>query len=451
MKPVRRSIADRISDLPANVIELILMSLPIRDAGKSSILSSKWRHRWRSIPQLVFDFDFNTYDDERELMLNISKALLVHDGPITKFVLAMPGINPCQELDPVILHVSSKGVREFALYFSDEVIQPGYRQNIHSSLFSVLPLNCLKLWNCEFVPPFGFVGFGKLTRLELRTVTVPNYFYHDFLRKCPLLQDLRLLDCEGPTHVQIDEAPCLRVFLYNRGYLEDISFSRTPLLSVVSIQLQPGDFKLNEFDEARDVIAVFASLAALQKLYVSFEFLKFLAAEDIPSKLPTALRRLRVLDVRSNSHTTYFLESKVLFCLLRSSPNLRRLTIQRQFGVEFPTRPSQPMFFEPDSVDHDAASELSDDNAEDHCCPSLEEVNMQCSEGSNFEQALLKFVLAEAPLLRRIIIKPKPGLDWEKCFKLLKEVTHCHRVSEEAEVIFMSYKKTVWSMKLADI
>ncbi|CAI0458695.1 unnamed protein product [Linum tenue] len=50
--------ADRITNLPADVIQRILVFLPIKDAAKTSILTSKWRHLWRSIPQLVFDKRF---------------------------------------------------------------------------------------------------------------------------------------------------------------------------------------------------------------------------------------------------------------------------------------------------------------------------------------------------------------------------------------------------------
>ncbi|MFS7906837.1 putative F-box domain, leucine-rich repeat domain superfamily, F-box-like domain superfamily [Helianthus anomalus] len=37
---------DRISNLPQELIELILEKLTVQDAAKTSILSKTWRHRW---------------------------------------------------------------------------------------------------------------------------------------------------------------------------------------------------------------------------------------------------------------------------------------------------------------------------------------------------------------------------------------------------------------------
>ncbi|KAI6688915.1 hypothetical protein NL676_025743 [Syzygium grande] len=46
---------DKISQLPRNIIDQILSHMPIKDAVRTSILSRKWRYKWSSLPQLVFD------------------------------------------------------------------------------------------------------------------------------------------------------------------------------------------------------------------------------------------------------------------------------------------------------------------------------------------------------------------------------------------------------------
>ncbi|XP_052184211.1 F-box/FBD/LRR-repeat protein At1g13570-like isoform X2 [Diospyros lotus] len=43
IKKMQRSTSDRISHLPGNVIEKILMSMPMHDAVRTSVLSRKWR------------------------------------------------------------------------------------------------------------------------------------------------------------------------------------------------------------------------------------------------------------------------------------------------------------------------------------------------------------------------------------------------------------------------
>ncbi|KAI8527431.1 hypothetical protein RHMOL_Rhmol12G0074900 [Rhododendron molle] len=53
-----RSTSDIISNLPSTVTENILKGLPLRDAVRTSVLSSKWRYKWVTLPQMVFDNKF---------------------------------------------------------------------------------------------------------------------------------------------------------------------------------------------------------------------------------------------------------------------------------------------------------------------------------------------------------------------------------------------------------
>jgi hypothetical protein len=46
---------DRISCLPGHLTDQILSFLPIKEAVRTSVLSSKWRKKWYTIPNLVFD------------------------------------------------------------------------------------------------------------------------------------------------------------------------------------------------------------------------------------------------------------------------------------------------------------------------------------------------------------------------------------------------------------
>ena len=59
---------DLISDLPQSIIESILVQLPIRDAVRTSILSSKWRYKWASITRLVFDDKCVPFSNDREVV-----------------------------------------------------------------------------------------------------------------------------------------------------------------------------------------------------------------------------------------------------------------------------------------------------------------------------------------------------------------------------------------------
>ncbi|CAN1833833.1 F-box/FBD/LRR-repeat protein At1g13570 [Linum perenne] len=264
--------------LPADVISLVLTFLPIKEAVKTSILSKQWRHRWRSIPQLVFDCNFATinaadYDSESKIMNSINKALLLHDGPLNKFELAIPEMYCCPQLYQLILYLSTISVKELCLRFVQHTSLP-------SSLFSVPNLNSLKLHGFFFEEPTWSVGFSKLTLLELKDVLLPTSFFNDFLPKCPILEELRVFDCS------VDQDPVfvtssVKVLLFH-SYRWTIRFVYTPHLSVLSV-VEPSreyfyydsDYLYYDFHPTckSDIVSQFGSLPALEQLNLGVQFL----------------------------------------------------------------------------------------------------------------------------------------------------------------------------------
>ncbi|KAJ8536142.1 hypothetical protein K7X08_034543 [Anisodus acutangulus] len=81
---------DRISDLPRNVIDHILVHLPVQDAARTCVLSKSWRYIWIMLPNLVLDNQFcheligKSESSFREV---VDKILLQHMGDMVKFVL----------------------------------------------------------------------------------------------------------------------------------------------------------------------------------------------------------------------------------------------------------------------------------------------------------------------------------------------------------------------------
>ncbi|CAN1332827.1 F-box/FBD/LRR-repeat protein At1g13570 [Linum perenne] len=136
MKPPEESASNTsIGKLPADVICLILTFLPIKQAVRTSILSTQWRHRWRRIPQLVFDEDFATISAEcnpqlnqnSKVMLEIYQALLGHEGPVNKFELAIPGMSLCPQVHQLIHYLSTKNVKELSLVIPEAEETSGFR------------------------------------------------------------------------------------------------------------------------------------------------------------------------------------------------------------------------------------------------------------------------------------------------------------------------------------
>ncbi|CAI0458468.1 unnamed protein product [Linum tenue] len=444
MKRQRKSDADRISHLPDDVIQRILAFLPVKDAAKTATLSKQWQRNWGANTQLVFDGGFgripeegNYASNESKLMFQIYKALLVRDAPITKFALKIPGLRrPSPDINLLVHFLAKKSVRELALIFSDDEFNDGHPKigrEMPSALFSACQLKSLTLQDCDIsAAPSCFLGFSKLTHLELTNVNVESSFYSDFLPKCPLLQDLKLFICDSDaveSHLKAElVAPSLRVFESN---VWNVCFKHTPLLSVVSIA--PVDdrkyCKQSDFDVYNpDIVAAFASLPAIQQLTVGSELLQFFATGSVPFMLPTHLHQLKVLKLR-NILLYRSLEARVLLCLIMSSPNLLKLTIEPGYVASLPpTEVIDSLQLLLEAEDHPTAS----------CFQCLEEFRISAIDGTQVELDLLRFVLGTAPQLLRMFIEPAKELDLSKRHNLLKELIRYERASKQAEVVYIS-------------
>ncbi|CAI0458406.1 unnamed protein product [Linum tenue] len=423
------STADRISNLPANVTDQILTSMPIKEAAKASLWSKKWRNRWRSIPALVFDRKFGRIPlaspsqvKLNKLMMKVYRVLLLHDGPIDKFVLSVPGLRPCPEIEHIILYLSDKVTDEFSLRFGEcrkvdpsgekRVWAPGTGPVIQTSLT---------------------VGFSKLTALELKEVALASDFFEKFITKCPLLEKLTLLNCHGFESPKL-VAPRLKALYFHSRFLVSFSFKCTPLLSLVSM-LDPDedDYESNVVIEGddMDMVNVFASLPALKQLNLGLELLISLMG-SIPVRLPTLLQHLTVLEI-PKIILSCLKDARILVCLIMSSPNLRCLTIRHDMGYQR-SRPTTLI----DSIQMLLEAAELDPYGTNGCLGCLESLNIHNGPGSEsqIELELVKFVLAKAPQLRRVYIRPSRNMGHYRVASHLKTMIGFKHASREAEIIY---------------
>ncbi|CAN1751345.1 F-box/FBD/LRR-repeat protein At1g13570, partial [Linum perenne] len=346
-------------------LDRILTFLPIKEAARTSVLSSNWRYQWRSIPHLVFDADFATLSDDYTC-------------------------NP------------DEGNKRYQFV----------------------------------VPPGSTVGFSKLTLLELKEVDIPdNYdFFGTFLPHCPLLEQLRVFDCTSTIEPLFESASLKALFFHS--CFKTICFKDTSRLSVLSV-VDTGkycycddDFIDGVYDP--DMVALFAALPALKQLKLGIELLLFLSNGHVPYKLPAAsLTNLEVLEI-PRLLLDSLPEARVLLCLIMSSPNLRRLTIVHDDDDE-----DHPEFEHIDSLQ--MLLELKDDHHPGGVCclQRLEEFSIHIGHGDQVELDLARFVLATAPLLKTVFVKPTEGLPSEDAITFLVEMTQYKRISKEAEVKYM--------------
>ncbi|GJR81095.1 F-box/FBD/LRR-repeat protein-like protein [Tanacetum coccineum] len=191
MKAQRLSI-DIIGTLPQNIIETILLLVPIQDAVRTSILVRNWRYTWTKILKLVFNAKdlFKKPADKHEVSvleqtfdepskrkhLNkrcnffyaIFQVLLQHEVPIHEFTLSMNANETCVEIDQLISHFSWKNT------LKKLTLQLKYllRYIDSSSVFSMHLLTNLhlqdRLIDCRSISNVS----GSLTNLYLADVSI---------------------------------------------------------------------------------------------------------------------------------------------------------------------------------------------------------------------------------------------------------------------------------------
>lgn len=270
---------DRISSLPSHIIEQILSRLPIRDAVRTSVLSSKWRYKWAELSHLVFDnqcVSFSSQDQavvKNKLLSIIDHVLLLHIGPIHRFKLSHRDLLAVSDIDRWILYLSRRSIKEFVLE-----IWKGHRYSMPSCLFSCQNLNHLELFNCLLKPPLTFMGFKNLKTLDLQHITMAQHVFEGMISGCPLLEKLTLMNFDGFTHLNI-EAPNLKLFDIG-GVFEDVSFKNTFHLAVISIGLYVND-QNGARGNSSNLRKFFDHLPLLQRLEIQSYFLKVIVPTRI--------------------------------------------------------------------------------------------------------------------------------------------------------------------------
>ncbi|CAI9777810.1 unnamed protein product [Fraxinus pennsylvanica] len=408
---------DKISNLPEHIIDNILSSLPLRDAVRTSVLSSKWRFKWVTLPHLVFENQsvlISTQDKtlvKNKLVSIIDHVLLLHTGQIHSFKLSHRDLQGVSDVDRWILFLSRGFVKEFILE-----IWKGHRYKLPSSMYSFQKLINLKLFNCLLKPPSTFNGFKSLKSLDLQLITMDQGAFEVMVSGCRFLERLTLMNFDGFTHLKI-HAPNL-LFFDVGGVFEEVGFQDTINLAIVSISLvaNTGSDQNVAFGSTGNLINFFANLPRIQRLKVQNFFLKYLAAGGVPVKLPTPCMVLTYLSIRIEFNDLE--ENLAALCLVRSCPNLQELELFAR------------------SEGHATMGSVSN-NVENYQRLPLNQlrlVKIVGISGIKQELSFINFLLANSPVLERMSVQPAST---DGGMVMAKEMLRCRRASSQAEIIYL--------------
>lgn len=264
---------DRISSLPWDVLDTILVSMPLKEAARTSILSSWWRSKWTGLSQFVInDTCLPSYLSDKvvrwkEIMKIIHQVQLNHSGPIEKFKLAAYCHPNHSDLDQWIQFLTEKGIKELILQEFDSV----KRFKLPSCLFSCPQLSCLELYGCIVSLSPTFRGFNCLASLHLTHVSISSDTLEVLVSNCPVLESLMLLHIDHPSFLRINN-PKLKHLKIDSKF-EDICLQNAPLLSSVDICLRIIPQHLDQV-KACNLVRVIGCLHGIGKLILSSHFLE---------------------------------------------------------------------------------------------------------------------------------------------------------------------------------
>ncbi|XP_059310838.1 uncharacterized protein LOC132062247 [Lycium ferocissimum] len=270
---------DILSGLPGNVIDDILMLLPLRDDVKTSILSKNGR-----LPQLTLDSTHWKMDYD---LLSPIIGLKNH------LVLELPLLS---------------------------------RYKLPSAIFSIFLLRHTALENCSMpLPSPAFKGSDRLISLELRHVNISSIFLQILIANCPLVEELVLdvtLSDHGSDNVIEINAPMLRFFNFH-GNITSVCL-RIPRLTKLTLWYNADLYGVGKFILA----TFFESFSVLEHLSLDNGSIElFVGADEV-----LAVRLPYILNSVKHFHLYSFclgeLEVACALCLIRSFPYLQYLEMQ---------------------------------------------------------------------------------------------------------------------------
>ncbi|XP_047182523.1 F-box/FBD/LRR-repeat protein At1g13570-like [Vigna umbellata] len=413
---------DLISDLPQSIIESILVQLPIRDAVRTSILSSKWRYKWASITQLVFDdkcvppFSNDREVVERSVVKFITRALFLHQGPIHKFQISNSMLQSCPEIDQWILFLSRNDIKVLVMELGE-----GEFFRIPSSLFNCRKLTRLELSRCDLDPPHSFKGFVCLRSLNLHQVLISPDAVESLISRCPLLESLSLSYFDNLALTI--SAPNLK-YLYLEGEFKDICLEDTPLLVEISIAMYMTDDIAEHFEQSSNCnfLKFLGGVPNLEKLVGLIYFTKYLSIGIDSVHLPIMYHNLETIEL----YQVNFEDTKEILVILRmitSSPNLKELHISGSSNIPIAADAPDLDFWEKGSLSDSALNKLKT-------------VKLSEMGGWPHEIEFIKYLLCRSPVLETLSIIPCV-FDMGNNLKMLIELVKCRRASSRGEVIFI--------------
>ncbi|XP_050375512.1 F-box/LRR-repeat protein At4g14103-like [Argentina anserina] len=218
-------VKDMISDLPDSLLCHILSFMPTKDSVSTSVLSSRWKRVWASVPSLDFR---ETHSDSESFVLFVSRVLYFRNSSdIQKFKLKCYCVERFSHIDGWIRTAIMHNLVELDLCVEkDASYMEDFRLELPKSLFMCKTLVKLNLSSIFIInPPTSWC----LPHLRVLFITVKNPgsdLMENLLPGCPALEDFSIFGNVGEGYLNFNisalELKKLQISLYTRS--EDDEF-----------------------------------------------------------------------------------------------------------------------------------------------------------------------------------------------------------------------------------
>ncbi|KAF7129500.1 hypothetical protein RHSIM_Rhsim10G0000100 [Rhododendron simsii] len=354
LKEDNNSWDDRISQLPSELLIIILGLLPFAEAASTCVLSKRWKYLWTFVKCLNFDFqkklipilrDPELGEVERPRYISlVNRVLQLHQGShINEFKVNFPlACNNSCDIDLWITFAITKRVRSLELDLQGSRIgvppfphgSPRYSfpEEVYSYIKSPCGLSCI---NC-------------LTQLSLKFINVTGELVEHFLCNCPLLERLCVRGSKQLSKLRV-VGPSLRLkFLEISACdcLESVDIYAPNLASFICLEMHARTQILVSYAPLLVDVTLgmpTVSLGTIKRYFFKLESLCFSQLES----LTLCMRLFRVISLilvnctlshfpeltnLKNLKLEVFASASISFpdwtCLIKKSPSLHRFTLQ---------------------------------------------------------------------------------------------------------------------------
>ncbi|KAH9673629.1 FBD domain-containing protein [Citrus sinensis] len=354
---------DRISELPDDILVTVLSRLTIKEAARTSILSSRWRYLWKWFNGcLNFDNPLTMGDYNWTLGLG-SQPLDVERHRFVSWVNQVLRSLHCHSLEGlrICFDVASNGdIHNWINFAVEKKVQ---KLDLD---FSRVQDFSWPVAEYTFSPHLdSYSSFSSLTALSLNTVAVTGEALEHLLSCCHFLE-----------YVEID-APNIISFEYSGSGI--VFFRDVPNLTEVSFDRFFCTYIMNKLRQLSTI------LLQLHTLKLNLAFVS--VPEAVPYDLPE-LCNLKHLEMEIN----LFDDDRLLPCaaFLRACPSLYKFTLKL-----FRVHPSSG-----------TARTVKDHPYLSVCELSVRVVELVGFEGQRAETEFVMYLIEKAKLLEKIIIDP---------------------------------------------